>query len=40
MTGNHGSSGIDQYRHIEAETRNAIGDLPYLLAAMKPRIFG
>src|SRR5262249_516530 len=39
MAGDHGSFGIDQHRHIEAETCNAIGDLPNLLAAMQPRVF-
>src|SRR5205823_1234007 len=29
---------IDQHRHIEAETRDALGDLPHLLAAVQPRV--
>jgi hypothetical protein len=29
---------IDQHRHIEAETLDAIGDLPQLFAAMLPRV--
>jgi hypothetical protein len=29
---------IDQQRRIKAETRDAIGDLPHLFAAMQPRI--
>jgi len=38
MTGDHGSSGIDQHRYIEAKTRNAIRDLPNLLAAVQRRV--
>src|SRR6202040_573349 len=29
---------IDQHRHVEAETLDAIGDLPHLFAAMQPRV--
>lgn len=29
---------IDQHRYIEAETRDAIGDLQHLFAAMQPRV--
>src|SRR5438105_14364175 len=29
---------IDQHRHIEAETRDALGDLPHLFAAVQPGV--
>jgi hypothetical protein len=40
MARDHALLRVDQHRHIKAETRDAVGDLAHLFAAVQPRILG